>query len=311
MGRFIFRLAGALALVFAGAVALLAREVNHAPLSPDYYLAYRFFISSTLRFSVVRLDSHQPQPQPQSGIVVLLSACAPNGNYLAVLADQLYVLSADDQQRAALPFEGALLDQITVSNTGEAVVSMARLQYSPPTYLLYRADFAAHRLTELPMQGSAVLRAPALAPDGQRIAMTMSSLQNPPQTGVIVADMRSAVPTVAEAWSPAWSPEGDMIAFIRQIDDNYQVFIKDMRTLAEMQVTRDEIAKRWPVWSPDGRHLLYVRSRGSQSEVYVVNWDSSVREQFSLPESRTTRNFSLEGACFLTFQPNLLDAVTS
>jgi hypothetical protein len=71
------------------------------------------------------------------------------------------------------------------------------------------------------------------------------------------------------------------------------------------------MAKRWPVWSPDGQHLLYIRSSSSHSEVYVVNWDSSVREQFFLPGERGDPNSALEGACFLTFRPDSLAGAAS
>jgi hypothetical protein len=314
MVKVLFGSALMLVTIFAGVIAVFAREVNHAPLPTNYYLAYHYFINDRSRFDVVRLDSTQPLPNPQGSVEAGLSSCAPNGDHLAVFSDRLHVVSAGERQQAALPFDGAVIDEVSVSNNGEALVSLAaRLQNSAPRFLFYQADFAAQRLAELPMLSTPMPRFPVLAPDGQRIAMTMNSFQNPRHTNVLISDIRTATAAlmIAEGWSPAWSPDGDMIAFIRQTEENYQVFIKDMRTLTEAQVTFDDMAKRWPVWSPDGQHLLYLHSQGIQSELYVVNWDSSMREQIFLPYERDISNISLESACFLRFQPDILGALAS
>lgn len=306
MVRLLIGLAFLLVVLFSGGIALLAREVNRAPLSPDYYLAYRYTMNGALRTRVINLHT----PHEQAGISAL-SSCAPNGRYLVVFSNGVYIISEAERQQAALPFDNVIIDGITVSNTGEVLISMTRYENrQTPQYLLYRADFTGGNLIELPVPGSRTPRSPQLAPDGRRIALMSGMPQNVRQVRVLVEEVDAAgsVPSIAEAWSPAWSPAGDMIAFIRQADANYQVFIKDMRTLVEMQVTHDDMAKRWPVWSPDGQQLLYLRSSGFQSEVYAVALDGSMREQVFLPESGSLDS-SIERVCFLTFQPDL--ALTS
>ena len=300
----LIRAALILGMLSVGAVALLAREVDHAPLPSDYYLIYRYTLDGVLRTSYVKLDINNTQPNVQ---VQGLTSCAPNGSHLlAISLDGLYAINANEQRRATLPLDNMIIDGITISNSGDALISMTRYENrQTPQYSLYRVNFTGGNLVQLALDSSSLPRSPVLAPDGRRIALTIGMPQNVRQVGVSVAavDSASAVPSIDQAWSPAWSPEGDMFAFVRQIGGDYQVFIKDTRTLAEFQVTRDELAKRWPVWSPDGRHLLYIRANRFQSEAYVVSWDSRVRQRVFLPGQIGGANFSLERACFLTFQP--------
>jgi Tol biopolymer transport system component len=73
--------------------------------------------------------------------------------------------------------------------------------------------------------------------------------------------------------SPAWSPDGDRIAFV---SDN-EIHVINADGSGRRNLSRDEFANdSLPVWSPDGRKILFV-GWGSDSEMglYVMNPDGS------------------------------------
>jgi eukaryotic-like serine/threonine-protein kinase len=105
---------------------------------------------------------------------------------------------------------------------------------------------------------------------------------------------------------PAWSPDGTRIAFSREVDGFWNIFIKNIETGDERQVTtvnRDNIQ---PVWSPDGQNLLFVRSNQPHGKIGlsdIFGWhdDGDVWE-LNL-ESMTERKF-IDDAYNPTYSPD-------
>ena len=60
---------------------------------------------------------------------------------------------------------------------------------------------------------------------------------------------------------PAWSPNGDELAFSREESGIRNIFVKDVSTGEERQITETRFDDIQPVWSPDGKTLLFVRNR--------------------------------------------------
>ncbi len=62
-----------------------------------------------------------------------------------------------------------------------------------------------------------------------------------------------------EEW-PAWSPDGKQLAFSHEVGGFKKLFVKDLATGAERQLTtvpKDDIQ---PAWSPDGKQLAFARA---------------------------------------------------
>ena len=80
--------------------------------------------------------------------------------------------------------------------------------------------------------------------------------------------------------APVWSPDGDAIAFVRNVDGNRDIYLllpeddDDWRgpVKAEPLITSPE-ADHSPAWAPDGDTLAYVSNRDGNPEIYVVETD--------------------------------------
>jgi TolB protein len=93
---------------------------------------------------------------------------------------------------------------------------------------------------------------------------------------------------------PLWSPRGNLIAFIRRIEGNFEVFTihpdgKELKQLTHIQGNEAHLA-----WSPDGERLLFTSSRtGFKDEVlytgapqpygkiFVMRYDGTQVEQLT------------------------------
>jgi TolB protein len=61
------------------------------------------------------------------------------------------------------------------------------------------------------------------------------------------------------AYAPTWSPDGREVAFVRSIGEVNGIFVIDLESTQERQISPDGVA---PEWSPDGSRLAFVAPTG-------------------------------------------------
>ena len=77
---------------------------------------------------------------------------------------------------------------------------------------------------------------------------------------------------------PAWSPDGASIAYAAQQGAVRKLFVRNVATGVERQITSGELDDLQPVWTPDGARILFVRGREPNRRV-------AAGETFSLYEA--------------------------
>ncbi len=77
--------------------------------------------------------------------------------------------------------------------------------------------------------------------------------------------------TRADDYMPAWSPDGQQIAFISTRDGNPEVYLAQADGSQPRRLTFDRDRESRPVWSPDGRHLAFESILDGVRSIYVMD----------------------------------------
>jgi TolB protein len=94
------------------------------------------------------------------------------------------------------------------------------------------------------------------------------------------------------AVSPAWSPNGLLLAFswVRNYGPGVlggaDIYLMDIASRQIVQLTHDGGRNDFPSWSPDGRHIVFESTRGGNQQIWSVLADGTRLQQLT----RTGRN---------------------
>ena len=139
-------------------------------------------------------------------------------------------------------------------------------------------------------------RDPALSPDGARIAFAWdgdgNGVEVEHQYDLYVQSARGGGPTrltthPADERSPAWSPNGEEIAFVRCGGGSCSISIVDAAGGDERLVVDPDLVIQDLVWSPDGQMLAFSGRRGQQGaySVHLLPLDGSQPQRLTSPTS--------------------------
>jgi TolB protein len=71
-------------------------------------------------------------------------------------------------------------------------------------------------------------------------------------------------------WEPALSPDGRLLAYESVIDENVELFLRDLGTDTLRRLTENEYPDWSPTWSPTGDRIAFVSSRDDNYDIYVL-----------------------------------------
>ena len=148
--------------------------------------------------------------------------------------------------------------------------------------------------------------APAWSPDGRHIAFvsvrdTLSGkldlesgeiyvLDFDPLTGRAVGEARRMTDSPAADGWPAWSPNGDQIAFHSDRGGDFDIWVMDAAPLEgspeacdtcgtggsnPVNLTNHPGDDRFPAWSPDGARIAFASDRDGSYDIWVMDADGS------------------------------------
>jgi len=78
--------------------------------------------------------------------------------------------------------------------------------------------------------------------------------------------------TLAVKWhnlEPAWSPDGQRIAFSSNRDGNYELYVMNADGSGQRRLTHNRPVDAGPSWSPDGKRLAFARDPWSEDLTYL------------------------------------------
>lgn len=89
------------------------------------------------------------------------------------------------------------------------------------------------------------------------------------------ANARKRLTTGASDGQPAWSPDGERIAYISKEDGNFEVYVIGVDGSNKVRVTTNPSSDGLPVWSPDGQWIAFRSDRDGQWGIHVAKADGS------------------------------------
>lgn len=93
---------------------------------------------------------------------------------------------------------------------------------------------------------------------------------------LVVADAdgfgpRTVVESSEPIMSPAWSPDGQDLAYVSFENKSSEIYVQRLSTGERRRVSARQGINGAPAWSPDGRRLAIVLSRDANLDIYVLD----------------------------------------
>lgn len=139
---------------------------------------------------------------------------------------------------------------------------------------------------------------PAFSPDSKQIAFVSNQdgiariyLIDIPKEGVSADKIKPRLLTKRRTGStaPAWSPDGTKIAYSSTNDGFRQIWIYDLQSAEEVQLTSGNLDKENPTWAPDSLHLIYNAGSGEDDDLYLI--DLNNRRPVRLTQTKGSARF--------------------
>jgi hypothetical protein len=95
---------------------------------------------------------------------------------------------------------------------------------------------------------------------------------------------------------PAWSPDGNKIAFTSDRDGNREIYVTSADGTNPVRLTNDPAADYHPAWSPDGARIAFVSDRmPTAGGIFVMNADGTNPVPLATGDNATDPAWSPDG----------------
>jgi len=115
--------------------------------------------------------------------------------------------------------------------------------------------------------------------------------------GLYIMDENGANPTRlttdASDNAPAWSPDGNQVAFMSARDGNWEIYVLDLANPKPRRLTTNPANDGLPAWSPDGQRIAFLSDRDGLWAIHLMNLDGSDQHQL-VPTGGTYKDWLSE-----------------
>ncbi len=183
--------------------------------------------------------------------------------------EEIYLMDYDGKRQTRITFND-YIDLIPSWSTDKEKILYTSYRRSTPDLYMFHLYTGK---TELLSTGGVNYSAD-WSPDGDRIVYTSS--KNDGNAEIYTRDMKTGREKrltfnhIIDT-TPAWSPNGNEIAFTSQRSGTPQIYIMDAEGTNVRRITYEGTYHDNPVWSPDGTRIAYVSRIEARFDIYVYH----------------------------------------
>jgi TolB protein len=99
--------------------------------------------------------------------------------------------------------------------------------------------------------------------------------------------------------SPAWSPDGERLAYVSFENRKPSVYVQSVSTGARRQLIEARGNQSAPAWSPDGRRIVFASSQAGGTQLFIANAEGGgVRRLTNSSAIDTAPNWAADGKIY-------------
>jgi len=233
---------------------------------------------------VMNWDGTGQRPLTHYGSITTFPSASPDGRIVAFTtwaggSPAIQLFSLDTGRKLPFYYPRASMEGfVSFTPDSKQVVFSSSLGGGPAQLYMSNVDGSGlHRITA----SGAIEVEPKINPKTGTDLVDVSGRSGLPQVyhmSMEGTDVERLSGGTGEATNPAWSPDGEHIAFAwtRGFEPgNYNIFVMDVASRQVTQLTSNEGRNENPGWAPDGAHIVYASKRGGRSQIWVMNADGS------------------------------------
>ncbi|NGX31689.1 MAG: Protein TolB [Chlamydiae bacterium] len=169
-----------------------------------------------------------------------------------------------------------LLPAISLQNNALAFISDRTTNIDLFVQFIDLKNKKASRPKQLFSYPNSTQSSPTFSPDGKQIVFVSDKTSRPHLYLMPTYIKKQITPLKItnkneENTCPAWSFDGKRIAYVAKIDGVRQIWILEIKTQEEWQLTFDKKNKENPCFAPDNLHLIYNAQEDEDSNLYLID----------------------------------------